>query len=77
MEVTMRKKNTKSRDPHGPCCHGIKQRIQSAKSETQMLGLIKTGNAYDSASQQTKNVWLRVAKERLATLKVKGAVHAS
>ena len=55
----MRKKNTKSREPHGPCCRGLKQRIASAKSKDEAAALLNEGGSYAWASPKTKRAWAR------------------
>lgn len=51
---------------------GLKQRIETANSETEIAALLLEGGNYQQASDKTKRRWQRVAKARskyLALLK--------
>jgi len=47
---------------------GLREQIKNAGSETEINALLSKGNAFDYASDKTKNSWKSTAKIRIAEL---------
>ena len=47
---------------------GLKDRIRAAETASEIDALLREGEGYDDASEETRNLWKRKAKQRKAQL---------